>query len=266
MHKAKIGVLICLGLLLAACNTVPPTQVVLVISSTPDPRVLAVTVTPTNEQTATSQPTAQPTAPAQVTLQPTIAPTIGAVTTGEAPTTTPLVLPTSGPIPAATFGPTQTLSAFPTEVRTQLYIAHQDFQHGYMFWISTAKVIWVLYYGPGNNDRSGEWQSYPDTFVDGEVEIDPTLVPPESSLYQPKRGFGKLWRNTPEIKDALGWATTPEFGLNTTYVYQAGGYLDGDNKFVPRPGKHFIMTLSRQTFALSEPEPPNVRGKWERVS
>ena len=98
------------------------------------------------------------------------------------------------------------------------------------------------------------------------IEMDPTLVPPESSLYQPKRGFGKLWRNTPEIKDALGWATTPEFGLNTTYVYQAGGYLDSNNKFVPRPGKHFIMTLSRQTFALSEPEPPNVRGKWERVS
>jgi hypothetical protein len=264
MLKAKTGVLIALALLLAACNTVPPTQVVLVISPTPDSRVIVVTVTPTSEQPATGQPTAQATV--QVTPQPTLAPTIGAVPTGQNTTPTAVVLPpTSGAIPAVTFGPTPTLSAFPTEVRTQLYIAQQDFEHGYMFWISTAKVIWILYYGPEDNSKAGEWQSYSDTFVDGEQEMDPALTPPEGK-YQPKRGFGKLWRNSPDIKSALGWATTPEFGLNTPYVYQAGGYLDSNNKYVPRPGKHFLTTLSRQTFALSEPEPPAVRGKWERVS
>ncbi len=270
MHKAKFGLLIALGLIVGACNAIPPTQVVMVITNTPDPRIVAVSVTPTSEQPATSQPTAevtvQPTIP--VSPQPTIAPTIGAVASAQVPPTpTAVVLPpTGGPVPAATFGPTATLSAFPTETRAQLYIAHQDFEHGYMFWISTIKQIWVLYYGPGDNSKAGEWQSYADTFVDGEPEMDPNLNPPQPDRYQPKRGFGKLWRNTPDVKNALGWATTPEFGLNTTYVYQAGGYLDSNDKYVARPGKHFITTLSRQTFALSEPEPPAVRGKWERVS
>jgi hypothetical protein len=264
MHKMKFVLLLSLGLLLAACNTVPPTLVVMMITNTPDPRVVAVTVTPTNGQPPTSEPTAQATA--QITVLPTIAPTIGAIPTISEPTPTAVVLPpTGGPVSVPTFGPTPTLSAFPTEVRAQLYIAQQDFEHGYMLWISATQQIWVLFNVPENNFQAGEWQSYPDTFVEGEPEIDPNLNPPVGK-YQPKRGFGKLWRNTPEVKERLGWATTPEFGLNTTYVYQAGGYLDSNNTYVRRPGKHFITTLSRQTFAMTEPEPPNVRGKWERVS
>jgi hypothetical protein len=258
MHKARIGLLLVLGVLLASCNAVPPTLVVMMITNTPDPRVVAVTVTPTGAP-ATTQATAQP---------PTVAPTAGAVATSSPPSSTPVVLPpTTGAVPTAVFGPTQTLSAFPTETRSQLYIAQQDFQHGFMFWVSTQKVIWVLFNDvPPDNGKSGEWQSYPDTFVDGEQEMDPALTPPSATLYQPKRGFGKLWRTTPEVKDKLGWATTPEFALTTTYVYQPGGYLDGNGKYVPRPGKHFITSLSRQTFALSEPDQPNTRGRWERVS
>ncbi len=239
MFKARIGGLVVLAALLTACNIVapngvPPTVVMMVITSTPDPNVVAVTVTPTgNPAPATSDST------------------IGAVATGQAPTFTAVALQATGtPAPAqptSTFGPTQTLSPFPTETRATLYIAQQDF------------VIWVLV-NADSTGKSGEWRSYPDTFLDGEPEFDPNLNPPSANLYQPKRGFGKLWRNTAGLKDQLGWGTTPEFALNTTYVYQPGGYLDSNDKYVAQPGKHFVTTLSRQVFALSEGD-----HRWERV-
>jgi hypothetical protein len=252
MSRAKIGGLMVLAALLTACNVVapngvPPTVVMMVITNTPDPNVISVTVTPAGNATAPATSNS----------------TIGAVATGEAPTFTPVVLQatnTPAPsLPTATFGPTQTLSPFPTETRAKLYIAQEDFEHGYMFWISTQRVIWVLF-NADSSGKTGEWRSYPDTFVDGEPEFDPNLNPPAANLYQPRRGFGKLWRNTPGLKEQLGWATTPEFALNTTYVYQPGGYLDSNDKYVPQPGKHFITTLSRQVFALSEGD-----HRWERV-
>ncbi|MCC7445896.1 MAG: hypothetical protein IT324_00700 [Anaerolineae bacterium] len=258
MSKIKLGFLLPLVLIAVACNIVPPTVVVQVVTSTPDPRVIQITVT-SPAAAATSD---QPASPV-----PTTASTVGAVAVGtQSATATPVVLATTAATPAtATAVPaTPTSSVFPTETRAQLLIVHQDFEHGYMVWISTQKVIWVLYKSAADPNK-GEWQSYPDTFVDGEPELDANLTPPNDKLYQPRRGFGKLWRNTPEVKDRLGWGITPEFSLNTNYVYQPGGTVDADNKYIAAPGKHFITTLGRQTFALSEPTAPNTPGTWERV-
>jgi hypothetical protein len=35
------------------------------------------------------------------------------------------------------------------------------------------------------------------------------LTPPPGR-YEPQRGFGKVWRDFPEVREALGWATLPE--------------------------------------------------------
>lgn len=218
-------------LVLAGCG-LPPMQLVVIISPTPDPNTIIITVTP-------------PSPPTPMLL----------TTATEPPTITP---PVESPAPTLT----PTLNAFPTETRAQLFIAQQDFQNGYMFWISTRNVIWVLINTPGN-PNTGEWRIYPDTFAEGEPEFDPNLIPPSENLFQPRRGFGKLWRTTPGLREALGWATTPEFALNTSYVYQPGGFIDQDGKWVPGPGKHFITTLGRQTFALIESA--EGVGRWERV-
>src|SRR5258708_5472134 len=74
-----------------------------------------------------------------------------------------------------------------TESWTPTYIAQQNFQRGYMFWISTSKTVWVLT-KTNEKDNSGVWTVYPDTFADGEAEIDPAIVPPGPGLYQPRRG------------------------------------------------------------------------------
>ena len=51
MRKLAIGLLVCLTL--AGCNGMPPT-VVVVVTNTPDPHVLQVTVTPSGGGTSTS--------------------------------------------------------------------------------------------------------------------------------------------------------------------------------------------------------------------
>lgn len=55
--------------------------------------------------------------------------------------------------------------------------------------------------------------------MDGEQESDPSIVPP-AGLYQPIRGFGKLWRTNPHVRDGLGWAIAPEQGFHTQWQMQ----------------------------------------------
>src|SRR5258707_2231051 len=241
MRKLAIGLLI--FVMVAGCNAMPPT-VVVVVTNTPDPHVLQVTVTPSGGETSTSM------LPSPTVVQP--ASEIPTVATTEPPT----------PAASATPGPTATPNVFPTETRAQLYIGQEDFEHGFMFWSSSIKVIWVLNTS-ATDPNSGTWQTYPDAFNEGQPEIDPNLTPPSPTLYQPRRGFGKLWRETAGLRDSLGWATTPQVALNTTYVYVPGGTVQ-DNKWVPGPGTHYVTALSHQTFALTQSATDPNKGTWKR--
>lgn len=288
-----------LAVALAGCNGAP-TVIVMPVTNTPDPRVIQVTVTDTSvaAQSAaiatTAVPAATTSAATVVAAVPTIATTTipataipvtpGALPAG--PTATPEanapITVTAGAganpnavvataVPAITAQPNTPVFPVPTDTRVQLYIAQEDFQHGYMFWISSTKEDWVLFPAantPANQPpSSGEWRIYKDTFQDGEPETDPNLIPPSSSLYQPRRGFGKLWRTTDTLKDVIGWATTPEFGLTTSYVYQPGGNPDAtQSQWVIGPGTHFIVTLGRETFAFHEPAQGQQYGTWNKVS
>ncbi len=267
MPKRTFGLLaiILLGMglfgLVSCGGGLPPVSLVVVISPTPDPNVIIITVTPKPPESAspTLPPATEPPTVAAIEPTSTPVPPTATVALPVGPTLTPESGTPAQPTPVP---PTPTLSAFPTETRAQLYIAQQNFQNGYMFWISTRRVIWVLINSPGN-PNAGEWRIYPDTFKDGEPEFDASLNPPNGALFQPRRGFGKLWRETPGLREALGWATTPEFALNTNYVYQPGGSLDSNGQYVPGPGKHFVTTLGRETFALIESA--EGFGRWERV-
>lgn len=248
----RAGLLVA-GLTITGCSG---SQLILerVVTATPDPNSLIITVTPVLDTTALS-PDATPIA--FVTNTPAVDSTAVVPTAAE---TMQIVAVTATPASA-----TATLSAFPTETRTEIYIAQQDFENGYMFWVQPQNVLWVLLIDPNNPNRtSGEWRVYTDSFVEGtDPETDPNLVAP-TDRYQPRRGFGKLWRETTGLREALGWGTTPEFGLNTAYVYQPGGAVDAGNTYVPGPGKHFLTTLDKQVFALAEPGADGIR-RWERV-
>jgi hypothetical protein len=93
----------------------------------------------------------------------------------------------------------------PTDVEKGIWSAEQTFQNGYMFWREDTRRIYVLY-----DDHT--WQLFTDTWEEGDPEYDPNIVPP-SGFYQPKRGFGKVWREQPGVRDKLGWATGEERGF-----------------------------------------------------
>lgn len=160
----------------------------------------------------------------------------------------PTPQPTAGPLPTGTPRP----AGFPTDVASQVQLAESVFEHGRMFWLRHNRQIWVMVNDPADNDTGGDWYCYNDSFAEGEPETDPALVPPEG-LIQPRRGFGKLWRTHEELKDALGWAITPEFELTSTYTYIAGGYLQ-DGVYVPGPGEHRLNTLYGEVISFFERE------------
>ena len=94
--------------------------------------------------------------------------------------------------------------------------AEQAFQSGRMIWLekpsaNMGKYIIVLY-----ND--GHYEGYNDDWTEGQPTSDPTIVAP-AGLYQPIRGFGKVWRENVAVRQRLGWATAPEQGFNTTWQY-----------------------------------------------
>lgn len=253
-------------LLIAGCNG----QLVYerVVTSTPDPNSIVITVTP-----AINGPSVTDTAPA------TIAPT---ATTASVPPTPSVALPATQDVVvstptglSATLGPLgtdpsipttlpPTLSAFPTETRQTIYIAQQSFERGIAFWIQSRRIFWVLVVTDPSNPNVGEWRIYPDTFQEGVDQEDPSIVAPGEQQFVPQRGFGKIWRNVPGLRDALGWALTPEFALNTDYVYQPGGYLKPEGSYVQGPGKHFITTLYKEIYALSEGD-TNGLARWQRI-
>lgn len=150
------------------------------------------------------------------------------------PTATPTITPTPDP--------------FPTQVSAKVYVAEQRFQHGWMFWLQPNRQIWVL-----TRDSAGNpiWSVYDDTFVEGEAEYDPQLVAPED-LHQPIRGFGKLWRENLEVRQAVGWALKTERGHTSRYVYKQGGYIDDNNEYVPGPGYHQVRAASGDEFRFYE--------------
>ncbi len=220
-------------LLLTACQGPPPTQIVLVVTATPETTTETTQTGDTNidaqsaDDTQTDEATEEPTA----TLEPSITPTA---------TTTP------------------TPDPFPTPVEGQIYVAEQRFEDGWMFWVEPVAQIWVLTIEESEDGEETNriWSVYEDSFAEGEPEIDPEIVPPEG-LYQPERGFGKLWRENPEVREAVGWALEPELGHTTRYEYHAGGEVITDEEteeleYEPGPGYHLVESLFGDLFQFNE--------------
>lgn len=210
---------------LAACQGPPPTQIVLVVTATPNP-----------DDTAISQD-----APVSATA------TIEQVVETEEPTITPTPTPTLTPTP----------DPFPEPIMMDVYVAEQRYQNGRMFWLqSTDQIIVMVEQG----ENGGVWAAYEDTFEDGEIEFDPDIITPDENLMQPVRGFGKLWRENVEVRESLGWALEAELGHTTTYEYHAGGTVNEQNEYVPGPGYHVLVSLFGDVYRLNEGD-----WTWEKL-
>lgn len=222
---------------LAGCQGAPPEVVYIVVSPTPE------TTQNVTEEVAATEAITPSVAPASATLTTTatVAATLAATTTTGTPA-------------ATTAGPTALPPSFPTPVIFEVQVAEQLFEHGRMFWIEPIQQIWVLHI---TGEGHGTWSVYEDTFVEGEPETDPSLVPPEGR-YQPERGFGKLWRESGNLREELGWGVTPEFGYVSRYEYHAGGSIDASGNYVAGPGYHIVFSLGGELFRFNEAD-----GTWQ---
>ena len=222
--KILTGILI-LSTLLAACqSTQPPTMLVMEVT-----RVVTVVVAPEDiTDTAVAEA-----ASGDATRTPVDSDTPAATAEADA-TVTPNVTPTP--------------DVFPTAVVGEIFLASQTFERGNMYWVQPVNQIWVT---TTDVDGTNTWRVYEDTFEEGMPESDPELEAPDG-LFQPIRGFGKLWRDNPELRTDLGWATATETGYNTRYEYLAGGEVTEDFEYIAAPGFHVIELRDGETLRFDE--------------
>ncbi len=94
----------------------------------------------------------------------------------------------------------------------------QPFERGRMFRFGQTAQIYVLFDEPQVIEETDNiaWIVVDDLHSDVEPAEDPAIIPP-AGFYQPTRGLGKAWREVPNLRDRLGWATAPENPYTTTY-------------------------------------------------
>jgi hypothetical protein len=122
------------------------------------------------------------------------------------------------------------------------WAAEQLFEHGRMIWLQEIPAesaayghtqgpsVLVLYdYYVDGESTGGQVQEFDDTWTSAETESDPNILPPEG-LFQPIRGFGKVWRNNPEVRERLGWALAPEQGFRGAYQVDWRPYYGDDTR------------------------------------
>lgn len=80
---------------------------------------------------------------------------------------------------------------------------YQRFQNGHMIWVGNQDAIYVMY----DDNVLPRWRVFRDYFEEGMVEeVTDFENPPASTLFQPRRGFGLLWRTDEVVRDRIGWA------------------------------------------------------------
>ena len=154
---------------------------------------------------------------------------------------------TMTPLPTETLRP----GIFPTPRTEIASVVEQVFEGGRMIWFRETRQVAVLV-GEGVDPEQGEWLCFEDTYMESEPEFLPTFQPPpdittqsqreDVRVQQPIRGFGKIWRENPEIREQLGWALTSEIEHSPVREYIAGGVVQGED-YVPGPGEYRLGTF-----------------------
>jgi len=127
----------------------------------------------------------------------------------------------------------------------------QHFENGFMIWVKEQGRIYVLHKDPSNDEL--RFRLIIDEWQEGDPDHDPSLTPPPG-LYQPRRGFGLVWRENADVRERLGWAVDQEIGFRTTV------------QRVPTGGRHsadWVQTLEGEALLLSN---PNTYQDWGYVN
>lgn len=200
----------------------------LVLSPTPEP-----TATVHNAPTDTPAPTLP--LPTAILLQPTMplatpgpTPTRAIDARAEATPTSlaPVCEPPPAPFAGAWAAPdVQATLGCPAGTAQTVNGVWQTYEHGVMFWREQDRSIFVLSnLAIGQGQPTDSWWRFDDTYQEGEPEDSMGLSPPPG-MSMPVRGFGKVWRSNGFVRDALGWATSGESGMQSTWLQFESGWM-----------------------------------------
>lgn len=118
-------------------------------------------------------------------------------------------------------GPVELGCAIPGQDYANTAAATARFEHGEMLWLNQRggnSVIFVIFY---NQNGSLSFRKFVDEWREGDI-IDIGLEAP-NGMYEPRRGFGKVWRENDDVRQALGWALEPEQAAQFNYqIFQKG--------------------------------------------
>lgn len=178
------------------------------------------------------------------TAAPTVTPTPIVITA----VTTPTVVPATAPVTAS--------PSYPAPSQVNVAAVYEPFERGFMIYLADRKQIWVFIRPTLANTTTnlpvnfGQWLAYADTFKDGEPETDPTFAAP-TRLLQPKRGFGKVWRENVPVRVGIGWALDWEVPYNASVTTYPIGTIDG-GKFNHKFSFHIITLMDSSAIHVNE--------------
>lgn len=118
------------------------------------------------------------------------------------------------------------------------------FERGQMYWISQRggrSLVIVLFYEP---DGRVSQQIFEDYWQPGDPDT-AGLTPP-GSLLEPRRGFGKIWREQPGVRERIGWAL--EYEQESVLTFQR--FQNGDLLYPMN--ENLVWELYRNGSARSE--------------
>lgn len=168
-----------------------------------------VLVTPTSPPSKTPTPTHTPTQTFTFTPEPTEPTTATATATALIPPTryvpfiTAVVAQPAERVCDSTWFFIEPRPAnCPATVPTVSQATFQEFERGLMIWIQQQDRIYVMYY----NDLPA-WESYEDPYDEWMPETDQAWEEPAGGgIFQPRRGFGEIWRRYSNVRERIGWA------------------------------------------------------------
>ena len=162
--------------------------------------------------------------------------------------TTPDTSPTT-PI-AVTAPQTDVAAQYPAPFQNSVSAVYQEFENGFMIYLADRQVIWVFLRSLPSR-TVGAWLAFPDTFKEGDPETDPALTPP-ATLQQPKRGFGKVWRENEGVRDAIGWALDFERPYTALVIDYSIGVFDANGIYTPQSFIHTVTALDSALLHIDE--------------
>jgi hypothetical protein len=123
--------------------------------------------------------------------------------------------------------------------------AVQSFEHGSMIYIQGSPgSIYVL-------TADGRFRRFDDTWVSG-VDSETGGETPPLGLIEPKRGFGKVWRNNLDVRGSLGWGVTEEAGAQSSLL------------LFDRGRAVYLPPLGSTTLLIDDPG--GASGSWRTVA